>query len=59
MAGDIARNAYETQYPDYFIRTNPDNLYAVPQVIDETVYHPFDYRAGIGCEKISSDLITK
>ena len=51
VAGDIG-NAYETPYPDYFIRTNPDNLYAVPQVIDETVYHPFDYRAGFGIRKL-------
>ena len=52
VAGDIG-NAYETPYPDYFIRTNPDNLYAVPQVIDETVYHPFDYRAGFGIRKLA------
>ena len=25
VAGDM-KNAYETQYPDYFIRTNPDDL---------------------------------
>ena len=43
VAGDIG-NAYETPYPDYFIRTNPDDLYAIPDVIDETIYHPFDYR---------------
>ena len=29
VAGDM-REAYETQYPDYFIRTNPDDLYAIP-----------------------------
>ena len=52
VAGDIG-NAYETSYPDYFIRTNPDDLYAVPQVIDETVYHPFDYRAGFGVRKLA------
>jgi len=52
VAGDIG-NAYETPYPDYFIRTNPDDLYAVPQVIDETVYHPFDYRAGFGIRKLA------
>ncbi len=52
VAGDIG-NAYETPYPDYFIRTNPDNLYAVPQVVDETVYHPFDYRAGFGIRKLA------
>ena len=52
VAGDIG-NAYETPYPDYFIRTNPDDLYAVPQVVDETVYHPFDYRAGFGVRKLA------
>tara|TARA_R100000329_G_scaffold62069_2_gene55286 strand:- start:2609 stop:3838 length:1230 start_codon:yes stop_codon:yes gene_type:complete len=52
VAGDVG-NAYETQYPDYFIRTNPDNLYAIPQVIDETIYHPFDYRIGFGVRKLA------
>jgi len=52
VAGDIG-NAYETPYPDYFIRTNPNNLYAVPQVIDETIYHPFDYRVGFGIRKLA------
>ena len=52
VAGDM-REAYETQYPDYFIRTNPDDLYAIPDVIDQTIYHPFDFRVGIGLRKIS------
>jgi len=52
VAGDM-REAYETQYPDYFIRTNPDDLYAIPDVVDETIYHPFDYRIGIGIRKIA------
>ena len=52
VAGDM-REAYETQYPDYFIRTNPDDLYAIPDVIDQTIYHPFDYRIGIGIRKIA------
>ena len=52
VAGDM-REAYETQYPDYFIRTNPDDLYAIPDVIDQTIYHPFDYRIGIGVRKIA------
>ena len=52
VAGDI-KEAYETQYPDYFIRTNPDDLYAVPDVIDETVYHPFDYRIGFGIRRMA------
>lgn len=52
VAGD-ASNAYETSSPSYFVRTNPDNLYAVPQVIDNTIYHPFDYRIGIGIRKLA------
>ena len=36
VAGDI-KEAYETQYPDYFIRTNPDDLYAEPDRDWETV----------------------
>ena len=52
VAGDM-REAYETQYPDYFIRTNPDDLYAIPDVVDETIYHPFDYRIGIGIRKLA------
>ena len=52
VAADM-REAYETKYPDYFIRTNPDDLYAIPDVIDETIYHPFDYRVGIGIRKLA------
>ena len=52
VAGDIG-NAYETQYPDYFIRTNPDDLYAIPRVEDQTIYHPFDYRLGFGVRKLA------
>ena len=52
VAGDI-NNSYETQRKDYFIRTDPDDLYAIPQVIDETVYHPHDYRIGIGFRKLA------
>ena len=51
-AGNIG-NAYETQRPDYFIRTDPDNLYAIPTVVDNTVYHPFDYRYGVGIRKLA------
>ena len=40
VAGD-ASNAYETSSPSYFVRTNPDNLYAVPQVIDNTTISSF------------------
>jgi hypothetical protein len=50
-AGNIGNAKSET--PQYFIRTNPDDLYAVPDVIDETIYHPFDYRYGIGIRKLA------
>ncbi len=52
VAGN-ASNSYETQRPSYFIRTDPDNLYAVPEVVDNTIYHPFDYRYGIGIRKLA------
>tara|TARA_Y100001937_G_scaffold21931_1_gene31017 strand:+ start:13563 stop:14795 length:1233 start_codon:yes stop_codon:yes gene_type:complete len=52
VAGDIS-TPYETKYPDYFIRTNPDDLYAVPDVVDETIYHPADYRLGFGIRKVA------
>jgi len=51
-AGNIG-NAYETQRPNYFIRTDPDNLYGIPTVLDNTVYHPFDYRYGVGIRKLA------
>ena len=52
VAGN-ATSPYETQRPEYFVRTDPDNLYAIPQVVNETVYHPFDYRYGIGIRKLA------
>ena len=52
VAGN-ASNSYETQRPEYFIRTDPDNLYAVPEVVDNTIYHPIDYRYGIGIRKLA------
>lgn len=52
VAGDV-RNSYEQQRKNYFVRTNPENLYDVPQVIDQTIYHPFDYRYGIGLRKLA------
>jgi hypothetical protein len=51
-AGDIG-NSFESPYPDYFVRTNPNNLYAVPEVIDQTQYNPFDYRIGFGIRKLA------
>ena len=38
-AGNIG-NAYETQRPNFFVRTDPNNLYAIPDVVDNTIYHP-------------------
>tara|TARA_R100001163_G_C5059904_1_gene196638 strand:+ start:774 stop:2003 length:1230 start_codon:yes stop_codon:yes gene_type:complete len=51
-AGNIG-SAYETQRPNYFVRTDPDNLYAIPDVVDQTIYHPFDYRYGLGIRKLA------
>ena len=51
-AGNVV-NSYITSRPTFFIRTDPDDLYAIPDVIDETVYHPFDYRYGIGIRKLA------
>lgn len=50
-AGNIGNAKLENS--DYFIRTDPDDLYAIPDVIDETVYHPFDYRYGVGIRKLA------
>tara|TARA_R100001015_G_C4631372_1_gene193829 strand:- start:2394 stop:3584 length:1191 start_codon:yes stop_codon:yes gene_type:complete len=50
-AGNVGNAKMESK--EYFIRTDPDNLYATPRVIDETVYHPHDYRFGIGIRKIA------
>ena len=51
-AGNVG-NSYITSRPTFFIRTDPDDLYAIPDVIDETVYHPFDYRYGVGIRKLA------
>ena len=50
-AGNIGNAKMEQK--NYFVRTNPDNLYDIPQVIDNTVYHPFDYRYGVGIRKLA------
>ena len=50
-AGNVGNAKMESK--EYFIRTDPDNLYATPRVIDETVYHPHDYRFGVGIRKIA------
>ena len=51
VAGNIGNAKLENS--SYFIRTDPDNLYAIPTVIDETTYHPFNYRYGIGFRKLA------
>ena len=50
-AGNVGNAKLEKK--DYFIRTNPDNLYDIPNVIDKTIYHPNDYRIGIGIRKLA------
>jgi hypothetical protein len=50
-AGNISNAKLEPTR--YFVRTNPDNLYDVPQVIDQTTYHDYDYRFGIGIRKLA------
>lgn len=52
VAGD-ANTSYEESRKDYFIRTDPNNLYGIPTVVDQTTYHPFDYRVGIGIRKLA------
>ena len=37
----------------YFVRTNPDNLYDIPAVVDQTIYHPYNYRFGVGIRKLA------
>ena len=37
----------------YFVRTNPDNLYDIPRVIDQTIYHSNNYRFGVGLRKLA------
>ena len=50
-AGNIGNAKAEQK--EYFVRTNPENLYDIPQVVDETVYHPYDYRYGFGIRKLA------
>ena len=35
-AGNVGNAKMENK--EYFVRTNPDDLYAIPDVVDETVY---------------------
>ena len=52
VAGDV-ENASEASYPEYFVRTNPDNLYDIPEVVDQTIYHPHDYRYSVGIRRLA------
>ena len=51
-AGDI-KNSIEAKDNIYFVRTNPENLYDIPEVIDNTPKYPFDYRYGFGIRKLA------
>ena len=50
-AGNIGNAKLEQT--KYFVRTNPDNLYDIPRVIDQTTYHPNNYRIGVGLRKLA------
>ena len=50
-AGNI-ENAQSVQ-PNYFIRTDPNDFYGIPQVEDRAKYHPFNYRYGFGIRKLA------
>lgn len=51
-AGDV-KNSIEAKDNSYFVRTNPENLYDIPEVIDNTPKYPFDYRYGFGIRKLA------
>ena len=48
-AGNVG-NSYITSRPTFFIRTDPDDLYAIPDVIDESIYKK------LAIEKIEKEL---
>ena len=50
-AGNIGNAKLEQT--KYFVRTNPDNLYDIPRVVDQTTYHPNNYRVGVGLRKLA------
>ena len=50
-AGNIGNAKLEQT--KYFVRTNPDNLYDIPRGIDQTTYHPNNYRIGVGLRKLA------
>ena len=49
----MLKHLIEHKDSQYFVRTNPDNLYAVPEIVDNTIYHEFDYRVGFGIRRIA------
>ena len=51
-AGDV-KNSIEASDNIYFVRTDPDNLYDIPEVVDNTPEYPFDYRIGFGIRKLA------
>ena len=52
-AGDIS-NSVEAAEPTYFLRTNPDgSLYSIPDVVNNTIVYPYDYRYGFGIRKLA------
>ena len=50
-AGNVSNAKLEQ--PKYFVRTNPDNLYDIPLVVDQTTYHDYNYRFGVGIRKLA------
>ena len=50
-AGNIGNAKLEQA--KYFVRTNPDNLYDIPRVVDQTTYHDYNYRFGVGLRKLA------
>ena len=51
VAGNIGNAKLEQA--KYFVRTNPDNLYDIPLVMDQTTYHDYNYRFGVGLRKLA------
>ena len=51
VAGDV--NNPQAEVKEYFVRTDPQDFYGIPEVIDQTTYHPYDYRFGFGIRKLA------
>jgi len=50
-AGNVSNAKLEP--PKYFVRTDPNDLYGIPRVVDQTTYHDYNYRFGIGLRKLA------